>query len=51
MNNIFSEKVWEDYIYWQMIDKTMVKKINDLIRDINRNGLSKPDRKARTIKA
>lgn len=40
MNNIFSEKAWEDYINWQMEDKTMVKKINELIKDINRNGLS-----------
>lgn len=40
MNNIFSEKAWEDYTDWQMQDKTMVKKINELIKDINRNGLS-----------
>ncbi len=40
MNNIFSEKAWEDYTDWQMIDKTIIKKINELIKDINRNGLS-----------
>lgn len=40
MNNIFSEKAWEDYTDWQMQDKTMVKKINELIKEINRNGLS-----------
>ena len=41
MNNIFSEKAWEDYTDWQMKDKSMVKKINELIKDINRNGLDK----------
>lgn len=40
MNNIFSEKAWEEYIYWQMNDKTILKKINELIKDINRNGVS-----------
>ena len=34
MNNIFSEKAWEDYTDWQMKDKSMVKKINELIKDI-----------------
>ena len=41
MNNIFSEEAWEEYTDWQIKDRTMVKKINDLIKDINRNGLSK----------
>ncbi|MCI8396470.1 MAG: Txe/YoeB family addiction module toxin [Clostridia bacterium] len=40
MNNIFSEKAWEDYTDWQIQDKAMTKKINELIKDINRNGLS-----------
>ena len=40
MNNIFSEEAWEEYTEWQIIDKSMVKKINELIKDINRNGLS-----------
>lgn len=40
MNNIFSEKAWEDYTDWKIKDKTMVKKINELIKDIHRNGLS-----------
>lgn len=41
MNNVFSEKAWEEYLYWQMNDKIIMKRINELIRDINRNGLSK----------
>lgn len=27
MNNIFSEKAWEEYTDWQMKDKSMVKKL------------------------
>ena len=34
MNNIFSEKAWEDYTDWQMKDKSMIKKINELIKEI-----------------
>lgn len=37
MNNIFSEKAWEEYTDWQMYDKTMIKKINEIIKDIHRN--------------
>jgi len=42
----FSSKAWEDYLYWQQIDKKMVKKINDLIREIARSpyeGIGKPE--------
>lgn len=38
MNVIFSPIAWAQYIEWQKIDKSMVKKINDLIQDIQRNG-------------
>lgn len=42
----FSENAWEDYVYWQSIDKKVVKKINGLIKDIQRNpfdGIGKPE--------
>lgn len=40
MNNlIFTDKAWEDYLYWQTTDKSIVKKINVLLKDIQRNGL------------
>ena len=29
---------WEDYLYWQEQDKKTLKKINDLLKDIERNG-------------
>ncbi len=39
MNKIsFSPEAWEDYTYWQNQDKKIFKKINDLIKDIMRNG-------------
>ena len=41
MNVIFSSIAWAQYTEWQEIDKATVKKINALIKDISRNGLSK----------
>jgi toxin YoeB len=46
MKLIFSEHAWEDYLYWQKTDKKIVKRINELIRDIDRNkyeGIGKPE--------
>ena len=43
---IFSEKAWEDYLFWQGTDKKMLKRINLLLRDIIRNGndgIGKPE--------
>lgn len=34
----FSEYGWADYIYWQTQDKKTLKKINELQKDISRNG-------------
>lgn len=38
MNKIWSDRAWDDYLYWQSQDKKTLKKINDLIKDISRNG-------------
>lgn len=46
MKLIFTEKSWDDYLYWQKSDKQIVKKINQLIKDIKRdpfNGIGKPE--------
>jgi len=45
----FSNEGWEDYVFWQKNDKKILKRINDLIKDIKRNpydknGLGKPER-------
>ena len=36
----FTEIAWTDYLYWQSQDKRTLKKINDLLKDIERNGVS-----------
>ncbi|MBP5749712.1 MAG: Txe/YoeB family addiction module toxin, partial [Firmicutes bacterium] len=38
MLKIWHEDAWNDYLYWQKQDRKILKKINDLIRDIERNG-------------
>lgn len=46
MKLIFSEHAWEDYLYWQRTDKKMLKRINLLIKDIQKNkyeGIGKPE--------
>jgi len=46
MNIQFSSQGWEDYLHWQQFDKKVLKKINDLLKDIARNphsGLGKPE--------
>ena len=42
----FAEEGFADYLYWQMQDKKTLKRINQLIRDIERNpfeGLGKAE--------
>ncbi|RKT45664.1 Txe/YoeB family addiction module toxin [Thiocapsa rosea] len=46
MRLIFSERAWEDYLYWQGADRKMLIRINRLIGDIQRapfDGLGKPE--------
>lgn len=46
MKLIFSEHAWEDYLYWQEADKKILKRINLLVRDIQRTpceGIGKPE--------
>lgn len=38
MNKIWSDDAWEDYLYWQSEDRKTLKRINQLIKDIERNG-------------
>ena len=42
----FTETGWTDYLYWQSQDKKTIKRINQLIQDIERNGhdgIGKPE--------
>ncbi|MCP5103396.1 MAG: Txe/YoeB family addiction module toxin [bacterium] len=46
MKILFAEKAWEDYLYWQKTDKKILKRINLLIRDIQREpfkGIGNPE--------
>lgn len=46
MNLQWTDEGWEDYLYWQTEDKKTLRKINTLLKDINRNGytgLGKPE--------
>ena len=38
MNKVFTKNGWDDYIYWQTEDRKTLRKINQLIEDIVRNG-------------
>ena len=40
MHKIWHDNAWEDYVYWQGQDKRTLKKINNLLKDIDRNGYS-----------
>ena len=35
---IWSDEAWADYLYWQTQDRKTLKRINQLIQDIERNG-------------
>ena len=42
----FDAHAWEDYLYWQQTDRTILKRINHLIHEIQRNpfsGIGKPE--------
>ena len=38
MNKLWTDDGWTDYLYWQSQDKKTLKRINELIKDIERNG-------------
>ncbi len=42
----FSDDAWDDYLYWQQNDKKILKKLNRLIKEIQRNpfeGIGEPE--------
>ena len=46
MRITFTKNAWEDYVSWQTEDKKMLKKINELIKEIQRTpfaGKGKPE--------
>lgn len=46
MKYLFVEESWDDYLFWQKTDKKILKRINELLKDISRNPftcLGKPE--------
>ena len=46
MRLLWEDRAWDDYLDWQTEDKKTLKRINDLIRDIQRStfdGIGKPE--------
>jgi len=42
----FSDDAWDDYLYWQQHDKKILKKINRIIKEIQREpfeGIGEPE--------
>lgn len=40
MNKLFTDNAWNDYLYWLQKDAAKVKRINKLIKSIEREGLA-----------
>lgn len=46
MRKIWYDLAWEDYLYWESQDRKTLKRINQLIRDVERDpfhGIGKPE--------
>ena len=46
MNKVWHDKAWEEYLYWQTQDRKTLKRINNLLKDIDRQpftGIGKPE--------
>ena len=46
MKLVWDEAAWDDYVWWQQQDRNVLKRINTLITDIQRNGnegIGKPE--------
>jgi len=46
MTKSWDDEAWDDYIYWQTHDKRTLKRINSLLKDIDRQpfaGIGKPE--------
>lgn len=46
MHKVFSDEAWEDYQYWVENDRKILRKVNELLRDIEHSGntgIGKPE--------
>lgn len=47
MIKAWTDEAWEDYTYWQKQDRKTLNRINNLLKDMDRNGyngIGKPER-------
>lgn len=40
MRKLWSDKAWDDYLYWQTQDRKTLRRINKLVKDIERSEAS-----------
>ncbi len=46
MRLLWEDRAWDDYLYWQTQDRKTLKRVNALIKDIQRStfeGIGKPE--------
>jgi toxin YoeB len=46
MQKAWTDEAWEDYLYWQAQDKKTLRRINNILKDIDRqpfSGIGKPE--------
>ncbi|MDO5043402.1 MAG: Txe/YoeB family addiction module toxin [Slackia sp.] len=46
MNKVWTDDAWDDYLWWQKNDRKTLKRINALVKDIERSpfeGIGKPE--------
>ena len=46
MRKVWFDRAWDDYLEWQVRDRKTLKRINQLIRDVERSpfeGIGKPE--------
>ena len=50
MDIVFTSTAWEQYLEWQREDRKVIRRINELIKDIDRNGLLRGKGKPEPLK-
>jgi len=50
MIKVWSDRAWEEYVWWQEQDRKTLRKINKLITDIERNGAAEGTGKPEPLK-
>lgn len=41
VNKVWAPEAWDDYVWWQTQDRKTLKRINALVKDIERNGIDR----------